>query len=149
MSRWVLTWLLAGCAALAAQDQTTPQPPSKPGELQKERPKHPASDKKLAPPEEDKSYLREEHSFNPLQSQKSVTTGDFYLKKGKVQAAANRYEEATMWNDGNSMAWLKLGKASEKLRDTQAARTAYTKYLELEPNAKDAAEIRARLSKLK
>jgi tetratricopeptide (TPR) repeat protein len=101
------------------------------------------------PAEEDKSFLTEEHSFNPLQSQKNVETGDFYLKKGKFQAAANRYLNATMWNEGNAEAWVKLGKAEEKVKDVQAAKDAYNKYLELAPDAKDAAAVRKRLQAMK
>jgi tetratricopeptide (TPR) repeat protein len=150
MSRWIPILLVAGLAPLAAQDQTSPPtpPPDKPGEL-KDRPKPKTSGKQMVPPEEDKSYLNEAHSFNPLQSQKSVDIGDQYLKKGKVQAAANRYEDATLWNDGNAGAWLKLAKADEKLKDTTAAKAAYTKYLAVAPEAKDAADIRKKLEKMK
>ncbi|HUI57552.1 MAG TPA: hypothetical protein VLY04_21390 [Bryobacteraceae bacterium] len=150
MSRTILALALVGLAPLRAQSQTSPQtPPSKPGELQVERPPQKTSGKQAVPPEEDKSFLKEEHSFNPLQSQKSVETGDFYAKKGKYLAAAYRYQDATLWNDGNAEAWLKLGRAEEKVKDVKSARDAYTKYLALEPNAKDAAEIRKKLDKLK
>jgi tetratricopeptide (TPR) repeat protein len=150
MSRWIPILLLAGLAPLGAQDQTNPPtaPPDKQGEL-KDRPKPKTSGKQMVPPEEDKSYLHEAHSFNPLQSQKSVEIGDQYLKKGKVQAAANRYEDATLWNDGNAGAWLKLAKADEKLKDPAAAKAAYTKYLAAAPDAKDAAEIRKKIEKMK
>jgi len=151
MSRWIpgLLWaaLLGGIAPLAAQEQAPPATPPKPQLEERTPPK--TSGKQAAPAEEDKSFLKEEHSFNPLQSQKSVFTGDFYLKKGKFQAAANRYLDATMWNDGNGEAWLKLAKAEEKLKDVKAAKDAYTKYLAVAPDAKDAGEIRKKLEKLK
>jgi|ERR1035437_1562492 tetratricopeptide (TPR) repeat protein len=146
MSRWVPILLMAALYPLTAANQEPQTPPVKPGELQKERQ---TSGKRAVPPEEDKSYLREEHSFNPLQSQKSVSTGDFYFKKGKLQAAANRYEEATMWNDGNTEAWLKWAKAAERMKDAAAAKAAYSKYLNLVPGAKDAAEIRKKIDRLK
>ena len=136
-------------APLFFQAQTNPQnSPPKP-KLQVERPPQKTSGKQVVPPEEDKSFLKEEHSFNPLQSQNSVQVGDQYLKKGKYQAAANRYLDATMWNEGNGEAWLKLGKANEKLKDMKAAKDAYAKYLSVAPDAKDAAEIRKKLEKMK
>jgi predicted TPR repeat methyltransferase len=46
-------------------------------------------------------------------------------------------------------AWLKLAKADEKLKDTAAARAAYTKNLAVAPEAKDAAETRKKLEKMK
>jgi tetratricopeptide (TPR) repeat protein len=144
MSRWIPGLLLAALAPLVAQEQTTPPKP----ELQ-DRPAPKTSGKQAVPPEEDKSFLKEEHSFNPLQSQKSVVTGDFYLKKGKYQAAANRYLDATMWNEANAEAWLKLAKADEKVKDLKSAKEAYEKYLSVAPDAKDAGEIRKKLEKLK
>ena len=89
------------------------------------------------------------HSFNPLQSQKSVDVGDHYFKNGKFQGAAYRYKDATLWNDGNAEAWLKLGKVEEKLKDQSAAKEAYAKFLELSPDAKDAGSIRKKLQSMK
>jgi len=158
MVRWGFALVAAALVLACAQDQTKqdqskqdPAKPdqSKPGELQTNRTPPKTSGKREVPPEEDKAFLREAHDFNPLQSQKEVDTGDFYLHKGKVQAAANRYQEATMYNDGNAEAWLRLAKADEKLRDTEAAKAAYTKYLAAAPDAKDAAAIRKKLEKMK
>jgi tetratricopeptide (TPR) repeat protein len=147
MSRWILGLLLAGSIALPARQQTTPQEPPKPQLEQREPPK--TSGKQALPPEEDKSFLSEDHSFNPLQSQKSVQVGDEYYKIGKLNGAAYRYKDATLWNDGNAEAWRKLGTVEEKLKDKQAAKDAYTKYLELSPDAKDAASIRKKLQGMK
>jgi tetratricopeptide (TPR) repeat protein len=157
MSRWFPILLLAALAPLAAQDQTNPptSPPSNPqtappdkGEL-KNRPKPKTSGKQMVPPEEDKALANENFDFNPLESQKWVGVGDYYWKKGKYTAAAGRYDAATRYNDSNAEAWLKLGKAEEKLKDTAGAKVAYTKYLAVAPDAKDAAEIRKKLDKMK
>jgi tetratricopeptide (TPR) repeat protein len=101
------------------------------------------------PPEEDKSAQPKEYAFNPLQSKKEVTVGEFYFKKGDYRAAAGRFSEATKYNNGNAEAWLRLGDAQEKMKDPKAAREAYTKYLELAADAKNAAEVRKKLDKLK
>lgn len=100
------------------------------------------------PPEEDNAQKPKEYSFNPLQSKKEVTVGEFYVKKGDFRAAATRFREATKWNDGNPDAWLHLGEAAEKNNDFKEAREAYEKYLELTPAAKNAAEIKKRIGKL-
>jgi Flp pilus assembly protein TadD len=146
MSRWVLALLLAGFTPLLpAQD-------AQPGQLKKERPKQAASDKEEVPPEEDTSLATDSYSFNPLQSKKDVQVGDEYAKKHNYHAAAGRYRSATKWDDGNPEAWLKLGETEEKLKDAEAARQAYAKYLEVATNSKDsktAAEIRKRMEKLK
>ena len=90
-----------------------------------------------------------QYSFNPLQSQRDIAVGDYYLKQRNYRAAAGRYREATKWNERNAEAWLRLGEASEKAKDPEAAREAYTKYLALASDAKNAAEIRKRVQKLK
>jgi len=160
MSRWIPGLLLAGLPLvpmpLAAQDQTTPQtaqqtaPQDTPPNPQLEQRTAPqTSGKQAVPAEEDKSFLSQEHSFNPLQSQKSIEVGDQYFKNGKYRGAAYRYQDATLWNDGNAEAWLKLGKVEEKLKDTKAAKDAYTKYLALSPESKDAPAIRKKLQAMK
>jgi tetratricopeptide (TPR) repeat protein len=119
------------------------QPP-----VPKESETPPAEEGQL-PPEEDKSKIQQQYSFNPLQSKKDVTVGEFYFKKADFKAAALRFREATKWNDGNAEAWLRLGDAEDKLKDARAARAAWEKYLQLAPEAKNASEVRKKLEKVK
>ena len=150
MSRRLLALLALGAASLAAQNSGSPPPPdSPPAQLKTERPQPAASDKEEVPPEEDSSLATTKYSFNPLQSKKDVLAGKFYARKGNYRAAAGRYLEATKWDDSNSEAWLLLGEADERLKNKDAAREAYKKYLDLAADAKDAADIRKKLAKLK
>jgi Flp pilus assembly protein TadD len=149
MSRWILA-LLAACAALPAQDSASPPPAQGQGELKRDRSqKAPPKESYPPPPEEDKSVAPTEYSFNPLQSQREVAVGEYYFKQGSYRAAAGRFREGARWNERNAEAWLRLGEASEKIKDKDAAREAYAKYLALASDAKNAAEIRKRLQKLK
>ena len=143
MSRWFPAVLLAGVWAIHGQD-AKPQ-----DDLKKQRPRPAVSEKEEIPPEEDASLAKIEFSFNPLQSKKDVQTGEFYLKKKSYLAAAGRFRDATKWDESNTDAWLLLGETEEKLKDHGAAKQAYQKYLELAGDAKNAAEIRKRLDKLK
>ena len=140
MSRWILALLVASVALVHAQNQ--------PGQLKKDR-SQPTSGKQEVPPEEDTSLAVKEYSFNPLQAEKELQIGNFYFKTGKYRSAAMRFTEATKWNDGSSDAWLRLGETEEKLKDPKAAKEAYTRYLALAADAKNAAEIRKKLQKLK
>ncbi|MBM3783001.1 MAG: tetratricopeptide repeat protein [Acidobacteria bacterium] len=98
------------------------------------------------PPEEDSTLVEKtNYAFNPLQAEKELKIGDFYMKKASYKAATLRYREATKWNPGYADAWLKLGACLEKARDAKGAREAYAKYLELAPDAKNAAEIKKKL----
>lgn len=104
--------------------------------------------KEQAPPEEDETLSKPtEYSFNPLQAERELRVGNFYMKKGSFRAAAERFREAAKWNHGLAEAWLRLGEAEEKQKDKKAAREAYAKYVELAPDAKNAAQIRKKIAK--
>ncbi len=142
--------LLAGALPLLAQDSNPPQQtPPTPPKLERQRPPAKTSDKEAAPPEEDTTIGTMTYSFNPLQAKKDIETGNFYAKKHDFRAAANRYISATKYNDGDAEAWLKLGETQERLKDKQAARDAYQKYLDIASDQKSAADVRKRLEKLK
>ena len=152
MSRCVLALVLAAAALpLLAQDSTQQKqtPPSSAPKLERERQPEKTSDKEAAPPEEDTTIGVTQYSFNPLQAKKDIEVGNEYSKKHNYRAAANRYTSATRYNDGDAEAWLKLGETEEKLKDKDAARGAYQKYLDVASDAKNAGEIRKRLDKLK
>jgi tetratricopeptide (TPR) repeat protein len=101
------------------------------------------------PPEEDERLVRpQEYTFNPLQAKKEMSTGDFYAKRGNYKAAAARYREATLWDQGWPEAYFKLGEASEKIKDYGAAREAYARFIELTPDKKKAEDARKRIAKL-
>jgi tetratricopeptide (TPR) repeat protein len=154
MHRWIAAFLLGGTACLPAQTSPQSQPQAQP-QLQKQRTPPATSDKEEIPPEEDSSVGEKQYSFNPLQAQKELQTGDYYYHKGSYRAAEGRYKEATLWNNGYDLAWLKLGETEEKLRDKKAAREAYEKFLELASDQKDSKdqkrveEVRKKLDHLK
>jgi tetratricopeptide (TPR) repeat protein len=100
------------------------------------------------PPEEDQSFKPREYTLNPLEAEHNITKGNYYFKKGSYRAAASDYLEATRWDPNSAVAFLKLGEVREKMRDRQAAIDAYTKYLELAPDAKNAAEIKKKIAQL-
>jgi tetratricopeptide (TPR) repeat protein len=128
----LLALLLAG--TICAQDPK--KPPEQPPKDQQEQ----------QPPEEDESLKPKEYSFNPLEAEHDVQIGNYYLKKGSLKAAMNRFREATRWNPSYAEAFLRLGETEEKLKDKQAAREAYTKYLALSPDGKEAESVKKKLA---
>src|SRR3954454_529419 len=140
MSRWIVALLAVGIALA----QQAPQK-----KLETDRQKPAPSAKEEVPPEEDTALTTTEYSFNPLQSNKDVLVGNQYYKNHKYRAAQLRYTSATKWNDGNAEAWLRLGEVAERLKDSEKAKQAYQKYLELASDAKNAADIRKKVEKLK
>ncbi|MBV6430711.1 MAG: hypothetical protein IANPNBLG_00827 [Bryobacteraceae bacterium] len=125
MSRWLRVFAVGLLAVLSA----TPQEKQKPQE----------------PPEEDESLKTREYAFNPLQANKEIKVGQFYLKKGKNRAAAMRFLEATRWDPTSAEAYLLLGDAREKMKDSAGSKEAYRKFLELAPDSKSAHAIRKKL----
>lgn len=98
------------------------------------------------PPEEDESLKPKEYAFNPLEAQHDLDIGNYYFKRGNYKAAVSRFREATLWNPGFAEAYLRLGDSEEKLKDHDAANKAYTKYLELSPDGKEAEAIKKKLA---
>jgi tetratricopeptide (TPR) repeat protein len=141
--------LLAICIALPLAAQEKEPAPKDPPLKERQRPQPAAGAKEEVPPEEDTSLTTDSFSFNPLLAEKSVRVGNFYFKQGKYRAAEGRFRDATKWNEGSAEAWLRLGEVEEKLRDSKAAKEAYTKYLEVAADAKNAADIRKRIAHLK
>jgi len=133
-------WAALAFAAVTSAQQAPPPKDNLPPEENRVSPDQ-------LPPEEDKAKIQQQYTFNPLQSNKDVTVGEFYFKKGDFKAAAGRFREATKWNDGNADAWLRLGDAEARMKDIKAAHAAWEKYLQLAPEAKNAAEVRKKLEK--
>jgi tetratricopeptide (TPR) repeat protein len=129
MSRWVAALWFSAWMVVSASAQQPPQ-------------------KEQEPPEEDANLQTKTYAFNPLQATKEVEVGNEYFKKHSYKAAAMRFREATRWNPNLAEAWLRLGEAEEKRKNTKDAKEAYAKYVELEPEGKEAAEVRKRLAKL-
>ncbi len=100
------------------------------------------------PPEEDNAAKPKEYSFNPLQAANEMKVGNYYMRRGKYRAAAQRFHEDTLWNNGLAEGYQRWGEAEEKAHEKKAAREAYAKYLDVAPDAKDAGDIRKKLKKL-
>jgi tetratricopeptide (TPR) repeat protein len=120
--------VVAGGRALAQQ----PAPP-------------PPAAQEQEPPEEDENLKPKEYSFNPLEAAQDLKIGNYYFKKGNYKAAQRRFTEATKWDPGFAEAYLRLGETNEKLKDSKGAKAAYSKYLELAPDSKEADSIRKKV----
>lgn len=138
MRQAVIGFLLAG--ALFAQDEPTlkkrPSSQSKPQQQQQEQ----------EPPEEDESLAPKTYSFNPLEAEKDLKVGLYYFKKGNYKASTSRFREATLWNPTYAEAFLRLGESQDKMKDKKAAADAYSKYLALSPDGKEAESVKKKLA---
>ena len=148
MSRWLSALTLLAFAAFAESPQK-PDPKKEPAKQDQGKPEQGKPEEEPPPPDEDAAASAKVYSFNPLQAQKEMRTGEFYFKKGSYRAAATRFREATKWNPTFAPAWLRLGDTAEKQNDPKTIAEAYAKYLELQPDAKNAPEIKKKLDRIK
>ena len=116
------------------QEQKKPATQSKPQQQEQE------------PPEEDEDLKPKEYSFNPLEAERNLKIGNYYFKRGNFKGALGRFKEASLWNPTYAVAFLRMGDAEEKMKDRDAARQAYQKFLELEPDGKQAEAVRKKLA---
>ena len=131
LRRWVPLWIFLLLAAPLGAQRPRPQAPPPPRE-----------------PDEVEAEAEPEYTFNPIQAQKEVKVGDFYLKKKSYRAAAGRYERATKWQPDLAEAYYKLGEVREKLDQFEEARAAFQKYLELSPPPRRAEEVKKKIAQL-
>jgi tetratricopeptide (TPR) repeat protein len=102
------------------------------------------------PPEEDSSAAPRTYAFNPLESERNIKVGNFYMHQGTpsgYRAAAGRYSDATKYNPTSADAFFKLGEAEEKLKRKDAAKTAFQRVVQIAPDSKLAKEAKKKLSK--
>ncbi len=86
--------------------------------------------------------------WDPLRADKDVEVGKYYMKKGDVDAAIDRFEDATLAKPGYAIPFRLLGEAYEKKGKKKQAVKAYQRYLDLYPHAEDGDKIRKKVEKL-
>lgn len=99
------------------------------------------------PPEEDESLIPEKVPLNPMEAERSIRVGTFYMHKGKYRAALQRFELASKYNPSSPDAFFKIGEAEEKLKDADAAKLAFERVVHLAPNTKLAEEAQKKIKK--
>lgn len=98
--------------------------------------------KKLPPPGTEKPV------FDPLRAEKDIEVGRYYVRKGDLDAAIDRFQDATQARPSYALPFRLLAEALEKKGRKKEAVKSYTKYLEIYPHAEDAGKIRKRIEKL-
>ena len=77
-----------------------------------------------------------------------MEVGRYYMHKGDVDAAMDRFEDAITAKPGYALPFRLLGEAQEKKGMKKAAIKSYTRYLDLFPKADDADKIHKKIQKL-
>jgi len=136
-----LLTLLVAPASLPMQGQD-PTPAPKPGDAPPRKP----ADKKTS--DRATQNASDQPVWDPLRAEKDIEVGQYYMRKGDVDAAIDRFQDATTAKPGYAIPFRYLGEAQEKKKLRKQAIRSYSRYLELVPHADDAGKIRKRVDKL-
>jgi tetratricopeptide (TPR) repeat protein len=86
--------------------------------------------------------------YNPFPAEKDVEVGTFYMRKGDLDAAIPRFEEAARLRPDWGKPLFLLGDVYERKHDPASAVKYYKEYLRVYPHAPDAKKIRQKIGKL-
>jgi tetratricopeptide (TPR) repeat protein len=87
-------------------------------------------------------------TWDPLRAEKDLEVGQYYMHKGDVDAAIDRFQDATLAKPGYAIPFRFLGEAQEKKGLKKQAVKSYQRYLDLYPHAEDGDKIRKKIEKL-
>jgi tetratricopeptide (TPR) repeat protein len=142
---------IAACIAVAAvcfaarpafaQDQPPPPPQPPPsGPQEPAKPKPNMDSAAQSAPDQPK--------WDPLRAEKDLQVGKYYMDKGDLDAAIDRFMDAADSKPGYAIPYRYLGEVYEKKGQKKPAVKAYQRYLDLYPKAEDGDKIRKKIEKL-
>src|SRR6202171_53043 len=117
------------------------------------RPASPPSDMKPRPPAKQKKdsatkNAPDQPAWDPLRAEKDLEVGQYYMKKGDLDAAIDRFQDATTAKPGYAIPFRYLAEAQEKKGLKKQAIKSYQRYLDLYPHAEDGDKVRKKIDKL-
>jgi tetratricopeptide (TPR) repeat protein len=87
--------------------------------------------------------------WDPLRADKDLEVGQYYLHKGDIDAAIDRFQDAALAKPGYAIPFRFLGEAQEKKGLKRDALKSYTRYLDLYPRAEDKDKIEKKIERLR
>ena len=87
-------------------------------------------------------------AWDPLRAEKDLEVGQYYMRRGDVDAAIDRFQDATVAKPGYAIPFRFLGEAQEKKGLRKQAIKSYQRYLDLYPHAEDREKIQKKIDKL-
>jgi tetratricopeptide (TPR) repeat protein len=87
-------------------------------------------------------------NYDPYPAEKDVEVGLFYMHKGDMDAAIDRFLEAIHLRPNFAKPRLLLGEVYEKKGEKESAVKYYKEYLQVYPSAPDGKRIQKRIGKL-
>ncbi|HEY6269747.1 MAG TPA: hypothetical protein VIX11_15705 [Candidatus Acidoferrum sp.] len=138
------SFLLCGAQQVRAQDPPQ-ESSSKPADAPSAPPPKPFPKQKKDTATQN---APDQPTWDPLRAEKDLEVGQFYMKKGDLDAAIDRFQDATTAKPGYAIPFRFLGVAQEKKGLKKQALKSYQRYLDLYPHAEDGDKVRKRIEKL-
>lgn len=106
--------------------------------------------KQAAKPNKDNATQNsaDQPTWDPLRAEKDLEVGQYYMRRGDVDAAIDRFQDATVAKPGYAIPFRFLGEAQEKKGLRKQAIKSYQRYLDLYPHAEDREKIQKKIDKL-
>jgi tetratricopeptide (TPR) repeat protein len=135
----------AGLLIAAPAHRIIQDPPPNP-----DKPPAPADKPKAPKPNADNATQNasDQPKWDPLRAEKDMQVGQYYMHKGDLDAAIDRFEDATTAKPGYALPFRLLGEAQEKRGLKRQAIKSYTRYLDLYPHAEDKDKVQKKIDKL-
>jgi tetratricopeptide (TPR) repeat protein len=138
------SFLLCGARQVRAQDPPQ-ESSSKPADAPSPPPRKPFPKQKKDTATQN---APDQPTWDPLRAEKDLEVGQFYMKKGDLDAAIDRFQDATAAKPGYAIPFRFLGEAQEKKGLKKQALKSYQRYLDLYPHAEDGDKVRKKMDKL-
>jgi tetratricopeptide (TPR) repeat protein len=87
-------------------------------------------------------------TYDPVTAEEDVEVGQFYMRKGDIDAAIGRFQDAIRLRSNFAKPRLLAAEAFEKKGEKVEAVKYYKEYLQVLPKAPDAKKIQSRIEKL-
>jgi tetratricopeptide (TPR) repeat protein len=142
LSVTLVAFLVPGRAVRGGAQEPPPNPADKPSSpTDKPKPPKPNSDNAT-------QNAPDQPKWDPLRAEKDMQVGQYYMHKGDLDAAIDRFEDATTAKPGYALPFRLLGEAQEKKGLKRQAIKSYTRYLDLYPKAEDKDKVQKKIDKL-
>ena len=136
-------------ASQAHAQDPQPEPSSKPAEAPSPAPpKSPAKQNAKQKKDTATQNAPDQPAWDPLRAEKDLEVGQYYMKKGDLDAAIDRFQDATVAKPGYAIPFRYLAEAQEKKGLKKQAIKSYQRYLDLYPHAEDGDKVRKKIDKL-
>ena len=148
LGRWRIAVLICACGLCLGGGSLRAQgPPSSPPD-NTPPPKNPDQAKPKPNTDSALESAPDQPKWDPLRAEKDLDVGKYYMKKGDIDAAIDRFEDAAEAKPGYAIPFLYLGEAYEKKGKKKQAVKAYQRYVDLYPHAEDGDKVRKKIEKL-